>query len=153
MLCAVIAGAVAAAGAAFADSSPAVKVGTLTCQEASGWGLIVGSSRHVQCTFTNGDKVERYDGSISKLGADVGYKSRATIVWAVVAPADPPKHGALEGSYVGATAGASVGVGVGANALVGGFERSISLQPVSVEGDQGLNVAAGVGALTLHAAH
>ena len=60
------------------------------------------------------------------------------------------KRGALAGAYAGATASATVGVGAGANVLVGGFNRSITLQPVSIEGNTGLNVAAGIGEITLH---
>lgn len=148
LVCAVLAGSLGAASHSLADS-PRIKVGTLTCNESSGWGLVLGSSRHVQCVFSNGDRVERYAGSINKLGADVGYKSGARIIWAVIAPADHPDFGALAGHYIGATASATVGVGLGANALVGGFDRSIALQPLSVEGNTGLDVAAGVGELTL----
>jgi hypothetical protein len=150
MLCAILAGSLAVASQTLADSSPRVKVGTLTCQEAGGWGLILGSSRHVDCVFSNGERVERYAGSINKLGVDVGYKAGARIIWAVIAPADHADEGALAGHYAGGTASATVGVGLGAHALVGGFERSIALQPLSIEGNQGLNVAAGIGELTLH---
>jgi len=154
MLSAILAGslgaaAIAAAPQALADS-PRVKVGTLTCDEHHGWGLLLGSSRHVDCVFSNGDRVEHYDGSMNKLGVDVGYKGGAKIVWAVIAPSDHPDRGALEGHYVGATASATVGVGLGANALIGGFDRSIALQPLSIEGNDGLDVAGGVGELTLH---
>ena len=147
LMCAVLAGGVGFAALAHADT---VKVGTLTCDEAAGWGLILGSSHSVRCTFSNGDRVEHYTGEINKLGVDVGYQSGGVIVWAVIAPTASPAHGALAGHYVGATASAAVGVGVGANALVGGFNRSITLQPVSIQGEEGLNVAAGVGELTLH---
>jgi hypothetical protein len=153
MLCAVFAGSLAAgslgaASAPLADS-PRVKIGTLTCHEHSGWGLILGSSRHVDCQFSNGERVENYTGSINKIGADIGYKSGARIVWAVIAPADRPDTGALAGTYVGGTASATVGLGLGAHALVGGFDRSIALQPLSVEGNGGLDVAAGIGELRL----
>ena len=57
--------------------------------------------------------------------------------------------GTLAGNYVGGTASATVGVGVGANALVGGFNNSIALQPLSIEANRGLNVAAGVAEMTL----
>lgn len=149
MLCAAVAGAFAAAGSSTLADSPHVKIGTLTCREASGWGLILGSSRHVDCVFSNGDRVEHYAGSINKLGADVGYKGGARIVWAVIAPSERPDRGALAGTYVGGTASATVGLGLGAHALFGGFDRSIALQPLSVEGNGGLNVAAGVGELKL----
>jgi hypothetical protein len=132
-----------------AHAQAGVKVGTLTCHEASGWGFVFGSSHQVKCTFSNKDHFERYDGSISKFGVDVGYQQSGVLVWEVVAPDEHPHVGALEGHYAGATAGAAVGVGLDANALVGGFDRSIALQPLSIQGMDGLNVAAGIGELSL----
>jgi len=149
LMTAILAAGLGLAAQAQADASR-VKIGTLTCKESSGWGLVLGSSRHVRCVFDNGERVERYAGSMNKLGVDLGYKSGARIVWAVIAPSDYPDRGALAGHYVGGTASATVGVGLGAHALIGGFDRSIALQPLSVEGNGGLDVAAGVGELTLH---
>jgi hypothetical protein len=128
-----------------------VKVGTLTCDEDGGWGLVLGSSRAVHCTFQDGDTSERYDGSITKVGVDVGYKGAGVIIWGVVSPTTNVSKGALAGTYVGATASATAGVGVGAHALVGGFNNQITLQPLSIEGNEGLNVAAGIAGLTLTA--
>ena len=128
-----------------------VKVGTLTCDEEGGWGLILGSTRAVHCTFESANHSERYEGSITKLGVDVGYKNAGVIIWAVIAPHTDVARGALSGSYGGVTASATAGVGAGVHALVGGFDRSITLQPVSIEGNQGLNVAAGVAGLKLTA--
>lgn len=150
LMTALLAAGLGLAAQAQADDSPRVKVGTLTCKEASGWGLLLGSSRHVQCVFDNGARVERYAGSINKLGVDIGYKTGARVIWAVIAPSDYPDRGALAGHYVGGTASATVGVGLGAHALLGGFDRSIALQPLSIEGNGGLDVAAGIGELTLH---
>lgn len=127
-----------------------VKIGTLSCHEASGWGFIFGSSHEVRCVFTGGDRTERYEGSISKFGVDVGYQQSAVLIWAVIAPNDVHDRGALDGHYGGATAEGSFGVGLGANVLVGGSTKSIALQPLSIEGATGLNVAAGIGELTLH---
>jgi hypothetical protein len=127
-----------------------VKTGYLTCHEASGWGFIFGSSRALNCSYSsNGGRVEYYSGSVSKFGADIGYLKSAVILWAVAAPTKDLKPGALEGHYGGATASLTLGVGAGANVLVGGFDQSIALQPVSVEGQNGLNVAAGVAEMTL----
>jgi hypothetical protein len=128
-----------------------VKIGTLSCHEKSGWGFIFGSSRALHCTFTNGDKVEHYVGSISKFGVDVGYQQSGVLVWEVVAPTDHYGPGTLAGHYGGVTAGATVGVGLDANALVGGSNSGFALQPLSIQGDTGLNVAAGIAELTLHA--
>ncbi len=142
------------AGAALL-ASPAqaagVKVGTLTCHVASGWGFIFGSSKDLRCNFHPDKGVgEHYIGTISKFGVDIGYTDSAVIVWAVFAPtAAGPKRGALAGDYAGVTASATAGVGVGANALVGGFNRSFTLQPISIEGNTGLNVAGGIGAMSL----
>ena len=127
-----------------------VKIGTLSCHEKSGWGFIFGSSRAVRCTYSHGDRVECYDGSISKFGVDVGYQQSGVLIWGVVSPTDHLGSGALSGHYGGLTAGATVGVGLNANALIGGSTTSIALQPLSIEGDTGLNVAAGIAELTLH---
>ena len=93
---------------------------------------------------------EHYAGTIAKFGVDIGYVQNAVIVWTVVAPTVALPPGSLTGSYGGATASATVGVGVGANVLVGGSNTTISLQPVSVEGGTGLNVAGGFAALSLN---
>jgi len=132
-----------------------VKVGVLTCNVASGWGFVIGSTRAVNCTYAPADSHapgERYAGTISKFGADIGYSSAAVMVWAVLAATSDLRPGSLAGEYGGATASVAAGVGAGANVLVGGSEKSIHLQPVSVEGTAGLNVAAGVESLTLRAA-
>lgn len=129
-----------------------VKTGYLTCHVASGWGFIIGSSRDIRCVYTNtkSHRNEHYSGSITKFGADIGYLQSAVLLWAVAAPTTDLGRGALSGHYVGATASLALGVGAGANVLLGGFKNSIALQPVSVEGQNGLNVAAGIGALSLH---
>jgi hypothetical protein len=85
--------------------------------------------------------VEHYSGTISKWGVDIGYTAKAKLIWAVFAPTSDVRPGALEGEYAGATAQATVGVGLGANVLIGGLDKSVALQPVSVEGSTGLNVA------------
>ncbi len=127
-----------------------VKTGYLTCHEASGWGFIIGSSRKIHCTYTsNNHRTEYYSGRISKFGADIGYLQSAVILWAVAAPTTDLGTGALAGSYGGVDASVALGVGGGANVLVGGFEKSIALQPVSVEGQNGLNVAAGIAGMSL----
>ena len=144
--------AVAAHGAA--QAAGGVKVGTLTCNVAGGWGAVIGSSRRVGCVFSPSHyAAERYVGHITKIGMDIGYRRSGTIVWGVFAPTDRLGRGDLHGSYGGVTASATVGVGLGANALVGGSSRSFSLQPVSIEGSTGLNVAAGIGGLDLRYVH
>lgn len=127
-----------------------VQAGALTCDVAPGFGFLVGSRKEIVCTFRNvaGD-LEIYDGSITKLGVDIGVTDRFVIVWNVLAPSGRVVRGALSGSYFGATAQATVGAGIGANVLVGGFERSLTLQPVSVSAQTGVNVAAGVAELAL----
>lgn len=140
--------------AGYALSVPAqadgVKVGVLTCRVSSGWGFVVGSSKDLRCDFSSGNGIdERYVGSVSKFGVDIGYSRGGIIVWDVIAPNSGMSRGALQGGYAGATASAAIGVGVGANVLVGGFHRSVALQPISVVGETGLNVAAGIGAIRL----
>jgi hypothetical protein len=145
---AALAGAMAVSGAANAEGG--VKVGTLTCHVASGWGFVFGSSKDVNCNYhPNHATYDHYVGHIDKFGVDIGYTSNGVVIWEVIAPTNDVGPGALAGKYGGATAGATAGVGVAAHVLVGGFKNSITLQPLSVEGNTGLNVAAGIGAMTL----
>jgi hypothetical protein len=132
-----------------ARAAVTVKTGVLTCHVASGYGFVFGSSRSIACTYSGNGRVEYYSGDISKFGVDIGYLKSGVIVWAVLAPTTDLAAGALVGSYGGLTAGASVGVGANANLLIGGSTHQISLQPLSIEGDKGLNVAAGIASLTL----
>jgi hypothetical protein len=135
---------------AASSGGAAVRAGYLTCHVAAGWGFIFGSSRRLQCAYAlQPGYTEYYTGSITKFGADIGYLSSGVIMWAVLAPTTQLGQGSLSGHYGGATASAAVGVGAGANVLVGGFKRSIALQPVSIEGQNGLNIAAGVAEMTL----
>ena len=139
----------AAPGTPPAKGRSGVNVGSLSCNVAGGVGFIFGSSKDLSCLFTRTDGVaERYRGTIKKFGIDIGFTKEAQIVWLVFAPGNIAP-GSLTGSYAGATAGASVGVGAGANVLVGGSNKQITLQPVSVEGSTGLNVAAGIGSISL----
>ncbi len=126
------------------------KVGTLTCDISAGIGIIIASKKDLTCMFTPlapGPR-EVYVGSITKFGLDIGATSGGRMVWSVFAPSNRA-YGALAGRYVGATAEATVGAGLGANVLVGGSNRTVALQPVSIQGQTGLNVAAGVAALAL----
>ena len=127
-----------------------VRAGYLTCHVESGWGFIFGSSRKLKCAYAlQPGYTEYYTGSITKFGADIGYLQSGVILWAVLAPTTNLGQGSLAGHYGGATASAAIGVGAGANVLIGGFNHSIALQPVSIEGQNGLNVAAGIVQMTL----
>jgi hypothetical protein len=138
----------ALAAPAFAQSG--VKVGTLRCNVSGGLGLIITSTKEMSCTFFSGHGYrEWYYGTIRKFGLDLGATNSGVLAWAVFAPTAGPRHGALAGDYVGVAASATLGAGVGANALVGGFGRSFTLQPLSVQVQSGLSLAAGVASLTL----
>ena len=129
------------------EEKKGVKVGTLRCHEASGWGLVFGSSHDLKCvfnTFAKGEKPTRFTGKIKKFGVDLGYQSNAVILWAVASTSEKLTPGEMVGTYVGVTAEAAWAGGLGANVLVGGSKKGYALQPVSVEGLTGANVAAGV---------
>jgi Protein of unknown function (DUF992) len=139
----------AAVFAAAPAQAGGVKIGVLSCRVEGGAGWIIGSSKDVECTFkgTRG-RVENYVGSIGKLGVDIGITTDTRVGWVVFAPGKM-KSGSLRGSYTGASAEATVGLGIGANVLVGGFKKSINLQPISLQAQTGLNVAAGIASLHL----
>jgi hypothetical protein len=144
---------IAAAPALIAGTAAAqdrVQAGQLTCDISGGIGLIFGSQRTLNCTFAPSvpGPVEFYAGTLTKLGVDIGVTAGGAMVWLVYAPTSRPA-GALSGSYGGATAEATVVAGVGANVLIGGSNRTVELQPVSLQGQAGLNVAAGVAGIDL----
>jgi hypothetical protein len=142
--------ALAAAGLATPANAANIKAGVLTCDVSGSWGYVIGSSKDLRCTFTSvRGETEHYSGTVSKFGVDIGYTRGGVMIWRVLAPASDPGRGALQGNYAGATLSAAVGVGAGAHALVGGLHRSIALQPLSISGERGLNVAGGIGAITL----
>ena len=124
------------------------ELGVLDCVIEGGTGFVVGSSKDLSCTFTSADDSrppEAYFGVVNKFGLDVGATGDTLMQWLVLAPTnDVYAPGALAGDYVGASAEATAGVGVGANVLVGGSNQTISLQPVSVQAQTGLNLALGV---------
>jgi hypothetical protein len=154
----VFAGALGAMALAAALATPAaaqqsrVQTGTLECSLSSSIGLVVGSQRNVACNFKpSGGPPEAYVGTMTRIGLDVGFTGGGAIIWGVFTSTNL-YAGMLTGTYVGATAEMSIAAGLGANVLVGGSNRSVALQPVSVQGQVGLNIAAGVGSLEIHLA-
>jgi hypothetical protein len=150
----------AAAGLTAFILSPALaqssaKVGTLTCDVSAGIGMLISQRQMMTCTFdpAAGGPPDNYTGRIDKFGLTLGAVQQGPMVWAVLAPSTGFPHGALAGTYGGVGAEATAGAGVGANLLVGGTGRSFSLQPLSIQGQTGLNFAAGVTTLTLISVH
>lgn len=127
-----------------------IDIGILTCQVSGGSGFIIGSSKDLECEFeTAKGGVKHYNGQINKFGIDIGFTQSATISWAVIAPSIDVAEDTLAGTYLGASAEASAGLGGGANVLVHATNDSILLQPLSLQGQSGLNAALGVAELVL----
>src|SRR6185295_14355366 len=133
-----------------AEAKSGIKIGVLSCGIAGGMGFIVGSSKRIDCVYqpSGNGRPERYSGRINKFGVDIGVTNQSVVVWAVFAPGKV-NRGGLQGNYVGASAEATVVLGLGANVLIGGFKKTVALQPVSVQAQTGLNIAAGVADLRL----
>jgi ABC-type cobalamin transport system permease subunit len=132
------------------SANAATRVGVLRCYVAGGASFVVGSVHDARCTFTSAytGRRERYMARVSRVGVDIGFTGPAMIVWAVYAPSTVGPR-ALTGNYIGASADAAIGVGGGANLLVGGNDRTVSLQPLSVKTETGIALAAGAGRLEL----
>jgi hypothetical protein len=127
-----------------------VQLGVLECRGAASVGFIVGSVTSLGCVLRgDGRRDEPYVATIRKVGLDLGITQETALAWAVFAPVDRLGPGDLAGSYAGAQGSASVGVGLGANVLVGGSNNSVALQPLSLQGSTGLNVALGLEELEL----
>lgn len=126
-----------------------VNLGVLDCQVSGSVGYLIGSDKAMSCVFKRADgSSENYHGEIKRYGLDIGFTRDTRMFWGVVAPGNIAR-GALAGTYGGAGADVAAGLGVGANALFGGGNSQIALQPVSVSGSVGVNIAAGVAKLTL----
>ena len=134
-----------------ATAQDRTRVGTLTCNTSPGVGLVVGGQRQLSCIYASARAREAYEGTVSTLGLDIGATTGGQLVWAVFAPTKLPRA-ALAGTFTGATAGGTVGAGASANVLVGGPDRRVIMQPVSVQGQTGVNVAAGVSTMELRPA-
>jgi hypothetical protein len=144
----IVTGLAATADAAAAQSS--VQAGVLKCHGAAATSYLVGSSHSLACVFASAEGAQyRYDGMVYRVGLDLGFTQQSALQWAVFAPTHQIGPGDLGGNYGGVTAGAAVGIGGNANALVGGSNNSFALQPLSFEGQTGLNVAVGVAGLEL----
>jgi hypothetical protein len=143
------------ASAAPAPAQASVRVGTLACDVSAGIGLFVVQKQSLRCIFTpdGGGPVDAYAGKIDDFGVALGEVAAGHLVWGVIAAAPGLPRGALAGTYAGVGAEATLGVGLGANVLTGGTGRAFSLQPISVEGQVGLNIAGGVTTVTLVAAN
>jgi hypothetical protein len=134
-----------------ADAQTKLRVGTLTCKGSGKVGLIIGSQQSLACTFqpASNRRPQRYRATITKLGLDVGVQGPSTMVWTVLSATSRFGSGFLVGNYVGASADASVGVGGGGKILVGGNNNSVTLQPLSLQGQTGINLAVGVAELKI----
>jgi hypothetical protein len=136
-----------------AKAEDSVKVGVLNCTVDGGSSYVFGSTKKLRCVYSPSGvkRGDRYAGQINKFGVDLGVTGKAALSWAVFAPTNKVGRGALAGEYVGPAANASVGIGAGANVLIGGSNRTVSLQPLSLQGQTGLNAAVTVASLQLHA--
>ena len=134
-----------------AHAQAKLRAGTLTCSGGSGIGLVLGSKKQYSCIYesASGRHSEDYAASITKIGLDIGVTENSVIVWTVLASTDAIQPRGLTGNYAGATADVAIGLGGGVKVLVGGSNNSIVLQPLSVQGQTGLNLAIGVAELSI----
>ena len=128
-----------------------IELGVMTCNIEGGWGWIVGSQKGMDCVFVSKDGIiTEYEGKVTRIGVDVGYVAAKTLVWAVVAASNGDTEHPLAGTYVGAGVEGSLMAGAGVNALVGGFDTTIALQPINVQAQTGMNLAATVQAIVIY---
>ena len=149
-IAAALAAVVLSTGSAQADSQ--VQVGRLSCSVDAGVGLILGSQKGMTCHFIRkGHKTEVYEGTISKVGLDVGFTDQTQIEWLVFSASSANvTNRSLAGTYVGGSSEATIGVGLGSNWLIGGSRRGFALQPWSIQAQRGLNLSVAFSGLTLH---
>ena len=139
---------------ASANAMPPVRAGLLQCEGGQNVGFVVGSTTSLECVFqSEGRRPEPYLATVRRVGLDLGITDQTKLTWAVNAPTGRVGRGDLAGNYGGVGANASVGIGGGGNFLVGGPQNAYALQPISLQGQTGLNVAAGVASIELEPVH
>jgi hypothetical protein len=127
---------------ASAHALPPVRAGVLECRGGQNVGFVVGSVASLDCVYrSEGGRPEAYVATVHRFGLDLGITEQSRFTWAVNAPTSRFGRGELAGTYGGVSANASVGVGGPSNAY--------ALQPISVQGQTGFNVAAGAADLEL----
>ncbi len=133
-----------------AQAQQPVQLGVLNCRGGASVGFIVGSVTNLGCVLTGTGRADQpYVATIRKVGLDIGITQETALAWAVFAPVNYSGQGDISGNYAGAQGSASFGVGLGANVLVGGSQNSVALQPLSLQGSTGINIAAGLESLEL----
>src|ERR1700694_2775742 len=127
-----------------------VQVGILECRGGASVGFIGGSVTHHRVVLrSEGLPEDRYIAAIRKVGLDLGITQESALAWGVFAPVARLGPGDLSGNYAGAQGSAAIGVGAGGHVVVGGSNNSIALQPLSLQGQVGISVAAGLESLEL----
>jgi hypothetical protein len=133
-----------------ASAMQPMRAGILQCEGGQNVGFVVGSATSLECVFqSEGRRPEPYLATVRRIGLDLGVTEQTKLTWAVNAPTRRVGRGDLAGSYGGVGANASIGIGGGSNFLVGGPQNAYALQPISLQGQTGLNVAAGVASIEL----
>jgi len=150
-----IASAMMAVPAFAGHSSAGTKIGILTCDAVPGskLNLLVHSTTDVECTFnsTAGEGTEHYVGETGVgFGIDLKWDSESHLVFTVFAAEGSGSNKLSSGKYVGVGAEAAAGLGLGAHALVGGSNKSVSLQP-AIQAGVGVGASAGLTYLYLQA--
>ena len=145
---------VASLAGANAQQQPRTQIGVLECEGGQNVGFVVGSVTSLECVFQgDGRRPEGYVATIHRFGVDLGFTQQTKFAWAAYGPTNEIGRGGLTGRYGGVGANASVGVGFGGNFLLGGNGNAYVLQPVSLQGQTGLNVAAGIADIELQPVH
>ena len=128
------------------------EVGFLACRGTTQtYGIA--STKEMKCLFRRYDgTVFRYNATVYLGGLDLGAYQNVAIDWAVFAPTRRIGPSDLVGDYGGISAGGAIGLGIGANALIGGSNNTIALNPVSGEAKTGWGIWAGFSRMELRAA-
>jgi hypothetical protein len=125
-------------------------IGTLQCHLSGGVGMILIENQALDCVYKGlSGPQQHYIGRLTNVGANIGISGPGEMIWEVVTATNKVGPGDLAGDYAGAQGSVAVGGGVGGAVLIGGSNKSISLQPVSVSVGSGLNLSAGFGNLNL----
>ena len=126
-------------------------MGTLTCSLSASIGLVVGSQRNVSCLFrgTSGEPDEPYTGTMTRVGLDVGLTT-GSVIFGRCSRTRTATKGCSPAPIPGRRQKCPLPLVSAPTSSSAGSNRTLALQPLSVQGQIGLDIAAGVGSLDLH---
>ncbi len=133
------------------NANSRIYIGSLTCNIAAGTGYVLASRKKMDCVFLGKDGVStaQYEGTINKVGIDIGYTKAVHTIWRVYSLGSDRAPNQIGGTYVGEQGTVAAGGQAGGNWIYGGPNAEIGMVASGIVKDAGYNLAMGIAEMTI----